>query len=776
MIRLRTRKIKFTLALIGLLLLWYALALPKTIFNTPYSTVLYANNGELLGALIADDGQWRFPQTNTNTEKFRTALLFYEDEYFFYHPGFNPLSILRAAWQNIKAGKVISGGSTITMQVIRMSRNKPRTLYEKGIEIILATRLEWRHSKEELFRLYASHAPFGGNVVGVEAAAWRYFARSPDDISWAEAALLAVLPNNPSMVHPGKNRDTLKKKRDKLLNKLWLKGAIDSLTYQLACSEPLPKGPKSLPQYTPHLIQRAVKEKMKGKKGFTTIDFQLQEKVTAILEHARQRFKDNEIYNAAVLVLSVKDGKVLAYVGNVASGKDHGMDVDIITSARSTGSILKPFLYAAMINNGQILPQQLLSDVPLFINGFHPQNFSQGYAGAVPADIALARSLNVPAVGLLRSYHYEKFYNLLKKLGMHTLHYPADHYGLSLILGGAEGTLWDITSMYRNMAYSLHDLSAKKPGPVSYHSGEQRILWDQAENYPLDKGPLWHTANALSIVHRPDESGDWNDVSGKYAWKTGTSFGHRDAWAVGFTPEFCVGVWVGNADGEGRPGLTGLKAAAPVMFEVFDQLPNDKGFTKPTSQLRKLAVCAMSGFRASENCEEVMGREVYWKGLETVHCPFHKKVHLDSTETFQVNSSCESTLNMVHKSWFVLPPVEEYYYAAANTGYKRLPPFRADCLGGEVKKNMAFIYPKKGARIYVPRQLNSQTEEFIVEVAHPIPEKKIYWHLDHIYIGVTKQTHRLALSPEPGTHTLTLIDQDGDVIQNTFKILPPPLK
>ncbi|MEQ9593739.1 MAG: transglycosylase domain-containing protein, partial [Cyclobacteriaceae bacterium] len=369
------RKFRVALGLSALTLIIYYFSLPKEIFQTPYSTVLEDRNGNLLSASIATDGQWRFPQSSIVPEKFKTAITLFEDKRFDSHIGFDLLSIGRAFKQNIEAGEIVSGGSTITMQVIRLSRkNRARTVFEKLLEIILATRLELRYSKSEILALYASHAPFGGNVVGIEAASWRYFGRTIDQMSWGEAALLAVLPNNPSLIHLGKNRSALKAKRDRLLTRLHRANQIDELTMELAMQEMLPKDPLPLPRLAKHLLDRAVREGMGQTRIASTVELQLQRSAEDVINKQFNVLRANQVYNAAALILEVNTGEVLAYVGNTNSGAAHGENVDVIAAPRSTGSILKPFLYAAMMDEGKLLPQTLVPDVPTIISGFSPKN------------------------------------------------------------------------------------------------------------------------------------------------------------------------------------------------------------------------------------------------------------------------------------------------------------------------------------------------------------------------------------------------------------------
>jgi len=425
-----------------------------------------------MGARIADDGQWRFPGSGKVPDKFEKSLLTFEDSWFYYHPGINPVSILRAFRSNIKAGEVVSGGSTITMQVARISRgNRPRSYSEKFIEMLSALKLELFRSKKKILQLYASNAPFGGNTVGLEAAAWRYTGKSSDEITWAEAAALAILPNSPALVFPGRNQKRLKTRRDALLKRLYSKKYIDSLTLVLALDEPLPGEPKPLPSKAPHLTDHFFMTN-KGEMIRTNIDPALQERATEILNTHQKDLEGNYIFNSACLIVEVETGNVLAYVGNstLEDAGAHGGDVDIIHSLRSTGSILKPLLYAGMQQSGDILPNTLIPDVPTRFPGFTPKNFDQSYSGAVSAGSALSQSLNIPAVKMLQKYNPEKFLDLLHKTGFNTFNKPAEYYGLSLILGGGETTLWDLTGVYASLSRILNRYNnTKKYYNQDYH-------------------------------------------------------------------------------------------------------------------------------------------------------------------------------------------------------------------------------------------------------------------------------------------------------------------
>ncbi len=774
---MKKRKVKFIV--LSLVIIAYYFCLPKQLFKDSTSTVITGSNHELIGAKIADDGQWRFPHKDSVPEKFKTCIIQFEDEYFYKHPGFNPVSIFKALKENLSSGTVKRGGSTLTQQVIRLSRKgKSRTYFEKLKELILATRLELRDSKETILAYYSSNAPFGGNVVGLDAASWRYFNRSANNLSWAENATLAVLPNAPSLIYPGKNEKKLLNKRNRLLEKLLQNAIIDSLTYDLSIAEGLPQKPYPLPKLAPHLLQKITKNH-KGKSIETTIDVSLQNQVNSIISQHHSLLSQNEIHNAAVLVLDVKTRQILAYVGNTPTSKKHQKDVDIIDKPRSTGSILKPFLYAAMLDAGDMLPKTLVADIPSQFGNYNPENYYKTYDGAIPASRALSRSLNVPSVRMLQEFGLDRFHHYLKELNLKDLKYNANHYGLSLILGGAESNLWDLCKSYAALSSTLNHFSETSSEYYSNEFCEPTLLASekidfgklQSEKTLFDAASIYLTYESLKEVNRPESDENWEffNNSKQIAWKTGTSFGFRDAWAIGTTKDYVVGVWVGNADGEGRPGLVGVETAAPILFDVFDLLPKSNWFSKPFDEMQEIAICKKSGHRASQNCDETENRFVQISGLKTKPCPYHILIHTDRNETYQVNTSCEDAGNIKHKSWFVLPPLMAYYYKTKNPFYKALPKFRNDCLGDDII-SMEFIYPKENNRIFLPKDFNGNTNEMILKMAHSKPESTLFWYMDNTFIGSTKDIHELAVLPKHGKHIITAVDEFGNEAKRYFEV------
>ncbi|WP_110354408.1 penicillin-binding protein 1C [Arenibacter sp. ARW7G5Y1] len=755
-----------------LLLVAYYFCLPNQLFHTPHATVVESKSGKLLGAVIAEDGQWRFPMVDSVPYKFEACILNFEDAHFYQHPGFNPVSISKAFIANILAGKTVRGGSTLTQQVIRLSRNnKRRTYWEKVRELVLATRLELKFSKKYILKLYASHAPFGGNVVGLEAAAWRYFGMQPSQLSWAEAATLAVLPNAPSLIYPGKNATKLLNKRNRLLHKLWNNNHIDSTTYQLSLLEELPQKPFQLPDTAPHLVQYLAK-KYKGKRILTHVDQNLQANINSIVNTHYKNLRQNQVYNAAVLLMDVKTRKVLSYVGNTPTDNEHEKDVDMVQANRSTGSVLKPLLYTAMMNAGELLPGMLIPDVPTQIAGYTPENFNESYSGAVEADKALAKSLNIPAVRLLRSYGLEKFRDQLDLFNLRGLDKPADHYGLTLILGGAESNLWDLCKTYASLASTVNHFNATSSEYYTKEFVEPNLTVDTRVDFGaksteptiFDAASIYLAFEAMKKVNRPEGSESWEffDSSKQIAWKTGTSFGNKDAWAIGITKDYVVGVWTGNADGEGRPNVTGLTSAAPILFNVFDVLPRSSWFQKPEDEFTEIKVCSESGYLATEICPKKI-ISIPKKQNFIKPCGYHQWVHLDSQKQFRVNSSCADLSRTVSQSWFVLPPLMEYYYKKGHPSYKTLPPLMENCKETNVAA-MEFIYPSNGSRITLARNFEGKKNELIIKLAHVKPATPVYWYLDGKFMGQTTDYHEMGLMPRPGKHGITAVDALGNEV------------
>ena len=755
--------------------------IPNPLFPPVYSTILTAEDGTLLSANIADDEQWRFPPSDSIPFKFETAILLFEDEYFNYHFGVNPISLARAIRQNIEANKIVSGGSTLTMQTMRMAYgNQSRTYAQKLLEILASIKLDLLYSKNEIVKKYADHAPFGGNIVGINAASWRYYGRPPHLLSWAETATLAILPNSPSSIFPGKNDEFLIRKRDYLLKKIHDRGFISENDLFLAMQEPLPGSLKPLPNNAYHLLHRTILEKGNGKKFKSTLNAKIQTQTADIVERYSAELATNQIHNAAAIIIEIESGETKAYIGNTNNPGDHGHHVDIITSRRSPGSLLKPILYAAALDDGLITPTQLLPDIPLFYRGFAPKNFDKEYRGAVSANEALTSSLNVPFVHLLIEYGYEKFHQKLVQIGFNSFDQSAGHYGLSIILGGAETTLWEVANVYASMARA-HQNFLERPLNRGYSKSDYR------SNYYLreDQNPeetlasdgyiripsIDRTFKVLQEVKRPEEETGWEFFGSArpISWKTGTSYGFRDGWAVGLNGKYLVGVWTGNADGEGRAGLTGIKAAAPLLFQIFNLLGGDAEDTEGYGNQEM--ICSESGMLASEICGNITSFQLADYMTNGTRCTYHKYIHLNSDESHQVNSSCYSVSQMKKVSWFVLPPVQSWYYKKYHPAYKKLPPYLAQCVTSGSKIIFDLIYPSKFTKVFIPLEQDGGKGKVIFEAAHEDDNSTLYWHLDNEFLGITNNKHQMGVTASTGFHTITLVDEIGNEIVRKFEVI-----
>lgn len=761
-------------ALLAFILLAFYSCLPSPLFRTPTCTVVLDREGRLLSATIADDGQYRFPCSGRVPERFAQCICTYEDRYFRYHIGINPISVVNALRTNISQRRVVRGASTITMQVARLMHGEaPRTWGNKLQEVIWALRLEASYSKDAILALYAANAPFGGNVVGLDAAAWRYYNLPAAELTWGQMAALCVLPNSPSIIYPGRNSDAFLRKRNNLLHRLARRNIIDSMELELALAEPLPQPAETLPQLAPHLLTRAIRDGKKGRVLATTIDRNLQQLAERVVAGAAAT---SPAHNISAIVASVRSGEVLAYVGNTPGLAGHGAYVDIPAAPRSSASVIKPFLYAAMLEDGLLLPEQLVVDIPTKIGSFAPQNASKNFSGAVPASLALAQSLNVPIVRMLRTYGIPLFLDLLRVQGFTTFTHGADYYGLSLILGGGEITLWDLAGAYATMARTVlnYDPQQVKQRPTVF---PLHYVWadsvPRAKRSPLGAGPAYLTLQALRKVNRPIEEQGWQFFSSScaVAWKTGTSFGSRDAWTVGVNPEYVVAVWVGNHDGSSVAQLSGVRSAAPVMFSLWSLLPHSQWFTPPLDDLESIPVCAQSGVPPSEACVEIDTVLAPMRRGEYSPCGYHQIVHLDSTERWRVNASCYPISAMVKKSWFVLPPAAGWFYSRLHPSYLPLPPYLEGCGADEGATPIQFIYPRENnTEVSVPRDLDGNPTAVVFELAHADAQQPVYWHLDGEYVGTTSLYHQLSLQPNEGKHELVVVDEAGHRASIRFSV------
>ncbi|MBK9962742.1 MAG: penicillin-binding protein 1C [Saprospiraceae bacterium] len=738
-----------------------------------YSAVLLDKHDAFLSAKVACDGQWRFPITKKLPETYKQALIFYEDKNFYRHFGIDPFALVRAFYQNLKNGKVISGASTISMQLARLClKNKSRSIFTKLEEMYLTIGFEFLYSKEKILQLYSGLAPFGSNVVGLETAIWKYYHKRLEDLSWAEAALFAVLPNQPSMLHLSKNREKLLLKRNRLLRDLNNSNIISQDVYSLSIEEPLPDKPLVLPRNAPHALEYAIKLKGDATIMNSTIDLNLQNEVIRISRNHHRIFKANEIHNLAVLVVENKSGNILAYLGNsMDSSVVRNADVDMVHAPRSSGSVLKPLLLVAMMDLGLVGPGSLVPDIPTLINGFRPENFSRQYSGAVSCREVIQKSLNVQSVLMLKEYGIPVFYANLKRFGFSHLFRPWEDYGLCLILGGAEVNMADLARTYAYLAHTLNvyqDHQQKYPDFSDYHL---RLLKNEKPHQNiLNSNPDLQTAGAIHHMFQSMRLHGMNQEEfnihtrnslSPIALKTGTSFGYKDAWCVGVNPDYTVVVWIGNANGMARPGLIGIQTAAPLMQEIIQLLPAERDWTIPYDDMVFIPVCRQSGFTPGRYCTDIDTQYLPKASKLLKTCTFHQKIFLDTTLNFRVFKDCESQI--VEANWFVLPPAMEYFYASAHPEFKAMPPLREDCRekGAEQFRTLAFIYPNHNAQIMIPVDLDQQKNPMIFKATHRDPGAEIMWFMDNTYIASSNYPFELTFIPPPGRHHFMIMDREG---------------
>lgn len=732
------------------------LLIPVPLDKKPYSKVLYDVEGQLLSAKVAADEQWRFPSDRSLPNMLVKSIVLYEDEWFYWHPGFNPVSLLKSFFINVKSGRIVRGGSTLSMQVARMARDKKRRTYrEKVLETLGALKLEILYSKDQIIQQWCTLASFGGNVVGIEAASWRYFGRPLDQLSVAEYATLAVLPNAPALIHPSRNRQALKEKRNRLLEKLDEKKQISGGDLVLYQSEPIPFEPKEMPQQALHLLEYLCGAFPQYQAYQTTIQADIQHRIHDFTNYRTQILEQNGIRNAAILVLDVEEGNLLAYVGNTRDKNGSMRYVDLIQAPRSYGSLLKPFLFAQALDKGMFLPEELISDIPTYIDGFEPKNFDKQFRGVVSFRDVLIQSLNVPSVRVLYYLGHQVFYDLLQSFEPDFLNKGANHYGLSIILGGGESNLWSLSRMYLGLARKY----------LKYRNDfiRIRVLKDEdLEKYSVSLGNFacHQTVEALADVVRPREETGWKKLhaNNEIAWKTGTSYGHRDAWTIGFNSKYLVGIWVGNENGEGREKLTGITTAAPIFFDVMDILGERKPFLKTFKSSHTIKTCAESGKLAGKNCSQLKNLKVDQYSHQWSICDLHEIGSITDNGYFKPIQCLEP--NAKKDTFFTLDPIQAYYTHKANPFFYVLPPIDPTCEESN-QASLRFIYPFKNAKVFLPIESNGERRSLIAK-ASTSESKELFWFLNEEYLGTTINEHDWALDPIPGQHELSISDAQGN--------------
>lgn len=723
-------------------------------FDKLPSVSTYSQEGRLMRVFISSDGRYRARIKLNEINPFLIeAIINYEDKYFFYHFGINPISIIRAFITNSKARRTVCGGSTITMQIARMMEPKQRNITSKLIEIFRAFQLEWTFSKKELLEIYFNLAPYGGNIEGVRIASHLYFGKPPSQLSKGEVCLLVALPRNPEKVRPDRYLKNAYKMREKVAERLISNGIIDKKDYQEIINEPIPQKRRELPFIAPHLAQ-LIRLKYPDKDTLiTTINFNLQTELEKRIREYILPLRKQGITQACVVVIENKTHKVKALIGSAEffDKKFYGQ-VNGAIANRSPGSTLKPFLYALSLDEGIITPQMVLPDVPIDYSGYAPSNYDGEYRGHVTAEEALIQSLNTVAISLYAKTR-DKFFNLLKNGGLSTLKMPFSHYGLALILGSCEINLLDLTNLYSGMAnlgvFSDYRLIDDK------NSTNQKRLLSSASCYIISE--------ILAKGERVDLPNVWEATLDlpKIAWKTGTSYGRRDAWAIGYNPDWTVGVWVGNFTGEGHEKLVGGKVATPLLFDIFNYLPSKRWFKKPES-IEMVDVCVLSGLLKGKHCP-VTKKDFYISGVSPgKRCDFHKNILIDEKTGYALCPVCKQNRQYREVLFVQYPPQIATYLKRGGYPVDVIPSHCPNCTALIENKAPVIRSPSQDCVYYITNEIDQRYQRIAFEASVHNSIKKIHWFVDGKMLFSVLPTEKVFYTPQEGRHKIVCLDDTGN--------------
>ncbi|EMC9373576.1 penicillin-binding protein 1C [Campylobacter lari] len=697
----------------------------KDLFKGTYSKVLLDKNKEILSVFLDANEQWHL-ESEFIPQKLKNAVLLYEDKNFYSHYGVDFLALIRAFKNNIFSSKR-SGASTISMQTIKLLEQNKRTYFNKFNEIIKAFALESACEKDEILRLYLNNAPYGGNLVGVASAGLFYFEKDLKDLTWSEAALLAVLPNNPGLINLEKNKDKLLKKRNALLDRLFEKGYFSKDILTLAKAEKLPKF-KTRKNLAPHLARRLLVDK---EKIISSIDKKIQIKFEEKAKEYSYKLDQKGIKNLAILLADTKTNKVLAYIGsNDFYDFTTFGQVDGVVAKRSVGSTLKPLLFALAIDEGLIVPESLMLDVPTFFSNFVPQNANKKYYGFISAKESLQKSLNIPFVSLLAEYGYEKFFYKLKDI----LNYEDENfkkYGLSLILGTKEFSLEDMVKIYLGLGN---------------YGKFKELLYEENTFTKKDKKLISDGASFLTLqtLKDLDRAGlrqyDFNTV---IYWKTGTSYGRKDAWAIGTSPKYTLGVWVGNFNGEANANLYGVSIAGELFFELLALLEGVNLEFEQPSDLVTIKIENQTGYRYDYKFD--FKEVLYPQSANALRIsPFLKEVFIYKNK--EVNSLDENFIHAKKKIVLNLPSNAQAFFAKEKQNLQ------------SSNQNLKIIYPLNNLNIILPKDLKG-SQKLLIKLTNPRKEK-LFWYLNQELIFESKE-ESLALNLKKGKYTLNIISENG---------------
>jgi penicillin-binding protein 1C len=717
-----------------------------------FSKQILAKDSTLLTAYLTADDKWRLKtEARDVSPELVKAIIEKEDNWFNWHLGINPLSLIRALYKNVTSGEIQSGASTITMQLARMLEPKERTYLNKIAEMFRALQLEIKYSKEEILELYLSHLPFGGNIEGVTSASFIYFNRPPGKLSLAQSIMLAVIPNDPNSLRLDRSGEEIVKRRNFWINKFKTDKIFPSKDLKDALDEPIEKNRFAIPVIAPH-FSYYTKENSDGDILNTTLDLKIQQTAENILLHNVRKVFYKGITNGSVLVIDNNSSSVVAYCGS-ADFYDEGSfgQVNGITAIRSPGSTLKAALYASAFDNGNLTPQTKFADIPTDFHGYQPENYDLKFYGNISADFALVNSLNIPAVKLLEKVGLNNFVNLLERSGFNQIQKKKAKLGLSLILGGCGTNLFELTRLFTAFA------NKGKLYPISFILNEEKKegiqIFSESSSYLI--------AKILSGINRSDIA----DLSNytklpKFAWKTGTSYGKRDAWAIGFNPNYTIGVWMGNFNGIGSPNLSGAEVAVPLLFDLFSAIDYDsnvKWFDFPEG-LYERDVCSESGLLPTQYCKNLIKDYAIVDGSHNEKCNIHKPVYVNLNESIHYCTGCLPVSGYKKVVYQVYMPELTVWLSQNQHDIQMPPEHNPDCNSKFAQEGPKILSP---AEDYEYLLEENSGQEILLLAASDSRVQTHYWYINDRFYMKCKPGERVFLSPKEKDLKITCLDDKG---------------
>ncbi|MBU3741929.1 MAG: penicillin-binding protein 1C [Candidatus Kapabacteria bacterium] len=723
-------------------------------------TLITDNDGKTLTAFLSPDEKWRFPMRIADVSPVLIkAVILKEDSRFRWHPGVDPLAILRAAIANVTQGRRASGASTITMQVARLLETRPRTLWSKLVEAVHAMQLELHYSKDEILEMYLWLVPYGGNVEGIRAASMLYLGTTPDKLSVAEATTLLIVPNRPTSLRLGGNATHLRRARNAWIDRLLEHDVIDRAAAAAARSEPVVLARTPTPRQAWHLSVRLAHRLTQRSEIRTTINGLQQQAIEALTKQHVNRLRMLGITNASVIVVENATRSVVAYVGSanpadvVSSGQ-----VDGVQAVRSPGSTLKPFIYAAAVDRGLMTPRTMVEDVPINLDGYAPENFDRRFLGAMSMQQALATSRNVPAVTTLQRLGIDAFTDILGKARVSTI--TGRRLGLSLALGGCGMRLDELTGLYAAFACGGTWKPLRWTVDGTVHDSAQ--LMSAAAAYMISE--------VLTTPSRPDLPNGFDASANlpRIAWKTGTSYGRRDAWSIGYNRRYTVGVWVGNFDGSGNEHLTGSQSATPLLFDVFNTIDRsqDARWLKRPSSLDTRFVCAMSGLPPADSCTDQVVDAFIPRVSPATRCDHQREMYVNPDRSVSYCTMCLPATGWKRSMELNMPPPVLSYMRAQGLTLRTPPPHEPSCTR-VFEGDMHITAPVDGKTYVLEKATETQLR---CDVVAPTDATMLYWFIDDVFVTATPSGGSIFITPEAGRRTVECVDDRGRRARTTFTV------